>query len=604
MKRLLCVLTALVLLCGTMIPSVGAAKEIVIYPSQVRHYLAPQTVDLDTSLDDEDLEEYLRNALVNFTAVIDVREFNLLFTQECVDEVAALIYYEIPECYHVAGYSFGGYENDPYIYTISVTYSMTPQEYADIHAVWDEVEEEIVGDLREDNSLTEAQKALLIHDRLALHCEYDKVNYDREEAGIEGAIPQECYTAYGALVNGVAVCEGYAKAYKYLLEQVDIHAFLCSSLEIGHMWNVVEIDGKYYHVDVTWDDPTWDVPGRVMHDNFLCSTQEIVNSHEATDFLTPPTDNAYDDAFWRDSETAFVLVGDEIYYIDNDNVAGEYTLNTYDGTVLYSVDDMWIFSETEAYKGQSRLATDGEYLYYSLSDGIYQYDIVTDTAREFYKPDVNFGEYFDLYGFRYVDGTFEIVFHDDVYFDIDTKKDYTLIYTPQPEEPDVPEVETLFTLSGRIQSQNPHHETTLQLLKNGEVAYTYVIPAQEMSGLSNNAFCISGVEAGVYDLVVSKTGHFPYTVKGIAIDQNRDLTAHANPTVALITLICGDIDGDNCVDLKDLLKMTADHTFNKSSDAAVNKEADINGDGVIDLQDLIILTSDQNFNKGKTETWY
>ena len=124
-------------------------------------------------------------------------------------------------------------------------------------------------------------------------------------------------------------------------------------------------------MDVTWDDPTWDVPGRVMHDNFLCSTQEIVNSHEATDFLTPPTDNAYDNAFWRNSQAAFVLVDGEIYYIDCDYDAGEYTLNTYDGTVLYSVDDMWIFSETEAYKGQSRLATDGEYLYYSLSDGIY-----------------------------------------------------------------------------------------------------------------------------------------------------------------------------------------------------------------------------------------
>ena len=51
------------------------------------------------------------------------------------------------------------------------------------------------------------------------------------------------------------------------------------------MWNIVEIDGKYYHVDVTWDDPTWDVPGLVLHENFLCSTQEIVNSHETTDFL-------------------------------------------------------------------------------------------------------------------------------------------------------------------------------------------------------------------------------------------------------------------------------------------------------------------------------
>lgn len=599
MKRLLFVLTALALLCGTMIPSVGAAEQLVLYPTQTEHFLSPQAADLDTELDDPALVEYLRNALVNFTAVIDVREFNLLFTQECMDEVAELIYYELPECYHVAGYSFGGYENDPYIHTIQVTYSMTPAEYAGIHAVWEKVEEEIVGDLRGDTSLTEAQKALLIHDRLALHCEYDKVNYDKEYAeGIKDAIPQESYTAYGALVNGVAVCEGYAKAYKYLLAQVDIHAFLCTSLEIDHMWNIVEIDGKYYHVDVTWDDPTWDVPGLVLHKNFLCSTQEIVNSHETTDFLTPPTDNAYDNAFWRDSETAFVLVDGEIYYIDNDNVALQYTLNTYDGTVLCSVDDMWIFNETQAYKGQSRLATDGEYLYYSLSDGIYRYDIATDTAREFYKPDVNFGEYFNLYGFRIVDGTFEMVFHDDAYFDIDTKKDYTLTYKPDPAQ------EKLFSLSGVIQSQNPRNETTLQLLKNGEVAYTYVIAAQPTSGLSNNAFCISGVEAGIYDLVVTKAGHFPYTVKGITVDRNTDLTTHADPKVAQLSMICGDINGDNCVDLRDIQRMTADHTFNKPYDVAVNKEADINGDGLIDLADLILLTSERNFNQGKTEILY
>lgn len=598
MKRIFCVLAALALLCGAMIFHIGAAEQLVLYPTQTERFLSPQTADLDTELDDPALEAYLRQSFMNFTTEIDVREFNLLLTQECVDDVALLIEYELPECYHVANCSFYGYEGDPYIYTIRVTYSMTPQQYAADHAVWEEVEEEIVGDLRGDTSLTEVQKALLIHDRLALHCEYDTVNYEKEEAGMEGAIPDESYTAYGALVDGVAVCEGYAKAYKYLLEQVDIPAFLCTSLDINHMWNIVNVNGEYYHVDVTWDDPDWDVPGRVNHTNFLCSTREIVNSHGANDFVTPPTDNAYDNAFWRDSCASFVLVGDEIYYIDSDYEADVYTLNTYDGTVLCSVADEWIFSETEYYVAQSRLATDGEYLYYSLSDGIYRYDIATATARAFYKPDVNFGEYFDLYGFRIVDGTFEMVFHDDAYFDIDTKKNYTLTYRPDPAQ------EALFSLSGVIQSQNPRNETTLQLWQNGVVAYTYVIQASATVGTTDTTFCIPGVQAGIYDLVVTKRGHFPYTVKGITIDQDTDLTAHANPKVALLILVCGDVDGDACVDLKDVQMLTADHTFNKSYDTAVNKGADINGDGLIDLQDLILLTSAENFNKGKTEACY
>ena len=44
---------------------------------------------------------------------------------------------------------------------------------------------------------------------------------------------------------------------------------------MNHIWNLIKIDGKWYHVDVTWDDPIMDKPGRVKHDNFLRSDDGI-----------------------------------------------------------------------------------------------------------------------------------------------------------------------------------------------------------------------------------------------------------------------------------------------------------------------------------------
>ncbi len=64
------------------------------------------------------------------------------------------------------------------------------------------------------------------------------------------------YTAYGALVNGKALCEGYSRAMQLLLGEFGINSALVTGVAggEGHMWNVVEIGGKWYHLDVTWND--------------------------------------------------------------------------------------------------------------------------------------------------------------------------------------------------------------------------------------------------------------------------------------------------------------------------------------------------------------
>ena len=62
-------------------------------------------------------------------------------------------------------------------------------------------------------------------------------------------------SAYSAVVNHETVCAGYARAFQFLLQQYGIPCYLCVGYAgEPHAWNIVCLDGKYYNVDVTWDD--------------------------------------------------------------------------------------------------------------------------------------------------------------------------------------------------------------------------------------------------------------------------------------------------------------------------------------------------------------
>ena len=86
------------------------------------------------------------------------------------------------------------------------------------------------------------------------------------------------WTAYGALVNGEAVCEGYARAYQLLLYEFGINNTLVTGTAngAGHMWNIVNINGANYHVDVTWDDSAASIPS---HAYFNLTNSEITKTH-------------------------------------------------------------------------------------------------------------------------------------------------------------------------------------------------------------------------------------------------------------------------------------------------------------------------------------
>ena len=111
--------------------------------------------------------------------------------------------------------------------------------------------------------MPEFERELILHDRLADHIAYE--DGDR------------VHDAYGALVNGKAVCDGYTKAFQYLLQRVGIQSFMVTGTGNGgkHAWNIVRIDGKYYNVDLTWDDQESDT----FHAYFNLTDERIKEDH-------------------------------------------------------------------------------------------------------------------------------------------------------------------------------------------------------------------------------------------------------------------------------------------------------------------------------------
>lgn len=103
-----------------------------------------------------------------------------------------------------------------------------------------------------------------IHNRLnGLDSDYDRVRavYDYIINTVDYDLNSpDNQNIYSSLVNHVSVCAGYAKAAQYLLQQSGIQAFYVTGTIVpngDHGWDIVRIDGKYYHVDPTFGDPTF-----------------------------------------------------------------------------------------------------------------------------------------------------------------------------------------------------------------------------------------------------------------------------------------------------------------------------------------------------------
>lgn len=124
---------------------------------------------------------------------------------------------------------------------------------------------------------SEAELLRAFHDYIIHCCEYDY------ETFLNLAISQpEPFTAYGALLGGKAVCDGYSSAFAMLCRAAGIPCIYVGSSELNHSWNAVFTDGQVLFVDVTYDDND-DPSGAVNTDHFLKTRDEFLATHAGWD---------------------------------------------------------------------------------------------------------------------------------------------------------------------------------------------------------------------------------------------------------------------------------------------------------------------------------
>ena len=106
------------------------------------------------------------------------------------------------------------------------------------------------------------------------------VSYDYAHVGNTEYLKQ--FSAYGALIEGTAVCQGYAVLlYRLLLESgVDVRVIPGTGNGALHAWNIVELNGVYYNVDSTWD------AGKDLYGYFLCSENDFLGHVRLDDYRT------------------------------------------------------------------------------------------------------------------------------------------------------------------------------------------------------------------------------------------------------------------------------------------------------------------------------
>ncbi|CAH8718486.1 transglutaminase [Paenibacillus thiaminolyticus] len=179
--------------------------------------------------------------------------------------------------YNVSKYSFQWKGSVDYaLVTVYVEYRETREQTQFVLNRAHEIVQEITAP---DDS--PHQKVKAIHDYVVSHLTYD-----------EGMTK---FTAYEALTEGKTVCQGYALLVHAMLIEAGIPGQIIEGEAGGtlHAWNLVQLDGSWYHLDATWDDPLPNRDGQIRYTYYLRTDEEMRGDHIWTAEQAPAADRAY-----------------------------------------------------------------------------------------------------------------------------------------------------------------------------------------------------------------------------------------------------------------------------------------------------------------------
>lgn len=248
--------------------------------------------DFPAFFSNSDLEQHLCDVLTNAGSLPDVIDGleQLKINKTDFDDMYFDIALKHPELFLKTGYTSLKHNEKT-----GVVQSIRPKY---VVSSWEEVlagREILAAGVKEYTQATKGyatdlEKLLVIHDKMVADCDYDVNALDKNT---ENLVPDSTRHAIGVFRDKVAVCQGYSQALYMIAKELGIEMDFCYSESRNHMWNYVKLDDKWYHMDMTSDDPyEKDENGnnivredpRALHTYFMVSDDGLEESAHGSDY--------------------------------------------------------------------------------------------------------------------------------------------------------------------------------------------------------------------------------------------------------------------------------------------------------------------------------
>ena len=344
----------------------------------------PEYLAYRAFLDENDgVVNALYNGVIDMQTNINISGYNV-----SVNYFGTLTYImrtSFPELWYVQQYSGGYNPNTGMLTNIKPVY--IDGDVASMKQAFFEAAGELYLPLVNEN-MDDFTKAVILHDALALNTYYPDLSVNSDNG-----------SNYTYMVEGWGVCQYYSECYAYLLAQCGINSEVISSTSMDHAWLKIELDGHYYQVDLTWDDPVYDRAGMASHEYFLFSDTAFPD-HYGYRSINSAVSAKYDNfTNLHDFGTKLCYIDGVFYAITSNGRLVSYNHQTDEITVLRTLNYRWPYSGGGNWVGCfSSLDEYGGKLYYNSPYAVYSYDPATGETETVAEREGNMY----LYGLRIV----------------------------------------------------------------------------------------------------------------------------------------------------------------------------------------------------------
>lgn len=315
------------------------------------------SVSADTGKNKSYAEKYITESLKLQLDRMSVYEFHLSESElfEIIDRVMKTN----PNFYYVENKFYYTADATGVVREITPVYLYSAEEVRNIRSFCDNEIEKILFSV--DDSMSDLQKVLTLHEYMCENFRYD----DSFESG----------NMYDMLRTGKGTCQAFTLTYMELLSRIGVESSYAYSDEIMHIWNLVKLDGEWYHVDLTWDN----VSPSVSHKNFLLTDAEAIRSGHAGLVNAEKIEckgGKYSALSLRESPYRYVPFKDGFIYVDN--ISRSVYFDRLDGgekICLYRIDDLWEKGEGRYFANTFSMAISaGDKVYFNTKNKIMQID--------------------------------------------------------------------------------------------------------------------------------------------------------------------------------------------------------------------------------------